>query len=59
MFYKLFEKLETVASLSREDAEKSLLSHVEVVAKKRAGNLIKISNHKQEKLANKEPPRLF
>ncbi|RAP24024.1 ribonuclease Y [Candidatus Marinamargulisbacteria bacterium SCGC AG-343-K17] len=38
---QLFDKLESVASLTREEAEKSLVAHVEVVAKKRAGNLIK------------------
>ncbi|MGA0241881.1 MAG: ribonuclease Y [Candidatus Marinamargulisbacteria bacterium] len=48
---QLFEKLETVASLSREDAEKSLLSHVEVVAKKRAGNLIKTIEDQARKVA--------
>lgn len=38
---ELFEKLEKVASLSREQAEQSLLTHVEAVAKRRAGQLIK------------------
>ena len=32
----LFKKLETVASLTQEEAERSLVSHVEMVAKKRA-----------------------
>ena len=48
---QLFEKLETVASLSREEAEKSLLSHVEVVAKKRAGLLIKNTEAQARKVA--------
>ena len=47
----LFEKLESVASLSREDAEKSLLQHVEIVAKKRAGQLIKSVESKARKVA--------
>ncbi len=47
----LFEKLESVASLSREDAEKSLLQHVEIVAKKRAGQLIKGVESKARKVA--------
>ncbi|MGC6367032.1 MAG: ribonuclease Y [Candidatus Marinamargulisbacteria bacterium] len=48
---QLFENLEKVASLSREDAEKSLLSHVELVAKKRAGNLIKNIEGQSRKVA--------
>ncbi|MEK9726839.1 MAG: ribonuclease Y [Candidatus Margulisiibacteriota bacterium] len=48
---KLFEKLETVASISREEAEKSILDHVEVVAKKRAGNLIKNIEGQARKVA--------
>ena len=48
---ELFENLEKVASLSREDAEKSLLSHVELVAKKRAGNLIKNVETQTRKVA--------
>ena len=48
---KLFNKLETVASLTREEAEKSLISHVEVVAKKRAGNLIKNIEAQARKVA--------
>lgn len=48
---KLFTKLETVASLTREEAEKSLISHVEVVAKKRAGNLIKNIEAQARKVA--------
>ena len=37
--------------MSREDAEKSLLSHVELVAKKRAGNLIKNVETQTRKVA--------
>tara|TARA_Y100001935_G_scaffold255378_1_gene268061 strand:+ start:1837 stop:3360 length:1524 start_codon:yes stop_codon:yes gene_type:complete len=48
---QLFNKLETVASLTREEAEKSLISHVEVVAKKRAGNLIKNIEAQARKVA--------
>ena len=48
---QLFEKLESVASLTREEAEKSLLTHVEVVAKKRAGNLIKTIEDQARKVA--------
>jgi len=48
---QLFEKLETVATLTREEAEKSLISHVEVVAKKRAGNLIKQTEAQARKVA--------
>ena len=48
---QLFGKLESVASLSREEAEQSLLSHVEVVAKKRAGNLIKSIEDQARKVA--------
>ena len=48
---QLFNKLETVASLTREEAEKSLISHVEVVAKKRAGNLIKNVEAQARKVA--------
>lgn len=48
---QLFDKLESVASLTREEAEKSLISHVEVVAKKRAGNLIKNIETQARKVA--------
>jgi ribonuclease Y len=49
---ELFKKLETVASLTKEDAEKSLMAHVEVVAKKRAGSLIKGVEQQARKVAN-------
>jgi ribonucrease Y len=48
---ELFDKLEHVAGLTREDAEKTLMSHVEIVAKKRAGNLIKSVEDQAKKVA--------
>ena len=47
----LFEKLENVATLTREEAEKTLLAHVETIAKKRAGNLIKSVEEQARKVA--------
>ncbi len=47
----LFAKLEDVASLTKEEAEKSLLQHVEVSAKKRAGSLIKSIEDQARKIA--------
>jgi ribonucrease Y len=48
---ELFDKLEHVAGLTRDDAEKTLMSHVEIVAKKRAGNLIKSVEDQAKKVA--------
>jgi ribonuclease Y len=51
---ELFKKLETVASLTQEEAERSLVSHVEMVAKKRAGLLIKQTEAQARKVAKQK-----
>lgn len=50
---ELSTKLETIAGLSKEDAEKQLLENVEREARKKAGKLIKSIEEQSKKIANR------
>lgn len=51
---EMFQKLESVASLTREEAEKTLMEHVEVVAKKRAGATIRSVDEQTKRVAKQK-----
>jgi ribonucrease Y len=55
----LVNKLEQVASLSREEAQKYLLANVEQQIKKQAGILIKQTEEKAKKVANRKATEII
>ncbi len=56
---QLFAKLESVASLTKEEAEKSIISHVELIAKKKAGQRIKLIEEETLKVAKRRATEII
>ena len=59
LILKLSEDLEKVAELTKEDAEKKLMSNIELECKNRAGRFIKAFEEKTKRIANRRAKEII